>query len=54
MIYRLLTLIGNEKFLIGLALDVLQYLSDQTTNKLDDKLVAMVRKRWQEETEDRK
>ena len=54
MIYRILTSLGNEKFLIGLALDVLQYLSDQTTNKLDDKLVAMARKRLQEETEDRK
>jgi len=54
MIYRILTSLGNEKFLIGLALDVLQYLSDQTTNKLDDKLVAMVRERLQKEAEDRK
>ena len=54
MIYRILTRLGNEKFLIGLALDVLQYLADQTTNKLDDKLVAMVRERLQNEAEDRK
>lgn len=54
MIYRILTRLGNEKFLIGLALDVLQYLADQTTNKLDDKLVAMVRERLQKEAEDRK
>jgi len=51
MIYRLLTLIGNEKFLIGLALDVLQYLADQTSNQLDDKLVQMVRKRLQQAEE---
>tara|TARA_B100001123_G_C15052431_1_gene924105 strand:- start:24 stop:179 length:156 start_codon:yes stop_codon:yes gene_type:complete len=51
MIYRLLTLIGNEKFLIGLALDVLQYLADQTSNELDDKLVQMVRKRLQQAEE---
>ena len=54
MIYRILTSLGNEKFLIGLALDVLQNLADQTTNKLDDKLVAMVRERLQKEAEDRK
>ena len=51
MIYRLLTLIGNEKFLIGLALDVLQYLADQTSNKLDDKLVKMDRERLQQAEE---
>ena len=49
MIYRILTVFGNEKFLIGLALDVLQYLADQSSNKLDDKLVSMVRKRLEEE-----
>ena len=49
MIYKILTLIGNEKFLIGLALDVLQYLADQTSNELDDKLVKMVRNRLQKE-----
>tara|TARA_R100001530_G_scaffold135073_1_gene111375 strand:+ start:405 stop:557 length:153 start_codon:yes stop_codon:yes gene_type:complete len=49
MIYRILTLIGNEKFLIGLALDVLQYLADQSSNELDNKLVQMVRKRLQQE-----
>tara|TARA_S200002703_G_scaffold1945_1_gene3233 strand:+ start:82 stop:246 length:165 start_codon:yes stop_codon:yes gene_type:complete len=54
MIYKIVTSLGNEKFLIGLALDVLQYLADQTTNKLDDKLVAMVRERLQKEVEDRK
>lgn len=54
MIYKIVTSLGNEKFLIGLALDVLQYLADQTTNKLDDKLVAMVRERLQKEAEDRK
>jgi len=51
MIYRLLTLIGNEKFLIGLALDVLQYLADQTSNELDNKLVQRVRERLQQAEE---
>jgi len=49
MIYRIITIFGNEKFLIGLALDVLQYLADQSSNKLDNTLVAMVRKRLQQE-----
>ena len=53
MLTKIITLL-SDKLVIKIVVEILDYLAQKSSNKLDDKLVKMVRKRLLEEESESK